>query len=134
MERQQKAPRPPFVAAVKVPNPGLDWCEMPHGPSTSTAFLFESEGDTIGYATDFSEITKEMVELFDQVDILVCDCLRREPHPTHAHLGMALELKQRSRARKMVLTHLDKSMDYRSLCAEVPKDVIVGYDGLEVKV
>ncbi|WP_435417569.1 MBL fold metallo-hydrolase [Parerythrobacter aurantius] len=113
---------------------GLDWCEMPHGPTTTTAFLFESEGKTIGYATDFSEITDEMVDLFDQVDILVCDCLRREPHPTHAHLGMALELKQRTRARKMVLTHLDKSMDYRSLCAEVPADVIVGYDGLEVSV
>jgi phosphoribosyl 1,2-cyclic phosphate phosphodiesterase len=112
---------------------GLDWCQMPHGPTESTAFVFESGGDTIGYATDFSEITDEMVELFDEVDILVCDCLRRDPHPTHANLAMALEFKQRSRARKLILTHMDKSMDYRTLCDEVPDDVIVGYDGLEVE-
>jgi phosphoribosyl 1,2-cyclic phosphate phosphodiesterase len=31
-----------------------------------------------------------------------------------------------------VLSHLDKSMDYRSLCNEVPDFVVVGYDGLEI--
>ena len=29
-----------------------------------------------------------------------------------------------------MLTHLDKSMDYASLQAQVPDKVIVGYDGL----
>lgn len=113
---------------------GLDWCQMPHGPTQSTAFLFESDGGTIGYATDFSEITDEMVEIFDRIDILVCDCLRREPHPTHANLDMALEFQRRTGARRMILTHLDKSMDYRSLCEEVPDGVIVGYDGLELSI
>ena len=112
---------------------GLDWCEMPHGPTQSTAFSFESDGKTIGYATDFSEITPAMVKLFKGIDLLVCDCLRRDPHPTHAHLGMALEFKQKTKAKRMILTHMDKSMDYRSVCDEVPKDVIVGYDGLEVE-
>ena len=73
-----------------------------------------------------------MVELLAGVDILVVDCLRREPHPTHAHLGMALELIEAVRARQAVLTHLDKSMDYRTLCDEVPPHVHVGYDGLEL--
>ena len=112
---------------------GLSWVEMPHGPTTSTGFVFESGGKTIGYATDFCEITDAMLKTFAGLDILVCDCLRREPHPTHAHLGMALELRSRAKIKTMILTHMDKSMDYRSLCAEVPKGVIVGYDGLEVK-
>lgn len=112
---------------------GLSWVEMPHGPTYSTGFVFESDGKTIGYATDFSEITDAMLDTFKGIDILVCDCLRREPHPTHAHLGMALQFKQRTKAKRMILTHMDKSMDYRSLCDEVPKDVIVGYDGLEVE-
>ena len=66
------------------------------------------------------------------VDILAVDCLRREPHPTHAHLGMALELIEAVRAKQAVLTHLDKSMDYRTLCDEVPPHVRVGYDGLVI--
>jgi phosphoribosyl 1,2-cyclic phosphate phosphodiesterase len=109
-------------------------CQMPHGPAQSTAFRFEADGKSIGYATDFSAITREMVELFDSVDLLVTDCLRREPHPTHAHLGMALELIEASRAQAAVLTHLDKSMDYATLSAEVPAHVLVGYDGMELDV
>jgi phosphoribosyl 1,2-cyclic phosphate phosphodiesterase len=73
-----------------------------------------------------------MVALFADTDVLVTDCLRREPHPTHASLAMALELGSRARARTTVLTHLDKSMDYAALSGEVPADVIVGFDGLEL--
>ncbi len=108
-------------------------CQMPHGPAQSTAFRFECDGKSIGYATDFSAITRQMVELFDGIDLLVVDCLRREPHPTHAHLGMSLELVQASRAERAVLTHLDKSMDYVTLSGEVPSHVMVGYDGLEIE-
>jgi phosphoribosyl 1,2-cyclic phosphate phosphodiesterase len=108
-------------------------CQMPHGPAQSTAFRFEADGKSIGYATDFSAITREMVELFDGVDLLVTDCLRREPHPTHAHLGMALELIEASRASRAVLTHLDKSLDYAKLSAEIPPHVVVGFDGLELE-
>lgn len=111
---------------------GISWLEMPHGPVTSTAFKFEADGKSIAYATDFNAITDEMVALFDSVDILVTDCLRREAHPTHANLAMALELSRRSRARQTVLTHLDKSMDYATLSAEVPPDVLVGFDGMEI--
>jgi phosphoribosyl 1,2-cyclic phosphate phosphodiesterase len=111
---------------------GLEHIEMPHGPTFSTGFRLEADGKSVVYATDFSEITAEMVACFENADILVCDCLRRDPHPTHAHLGMALELQRRCKAKQLVLTHLDKSMDYDSLVQEVPKRVTVGFDGLEM--
>ena len=111
---------------------GIGYCLMPHGPARSTGFRFDADGKSIGYATDFSEIVPAMIDLFDGVDLLVSDCLRRRPHPTHAHLEMALDLAQRCRAPRTVLTHLDKSMDYRTVAAEVPAGVEVGYDGLEI--
>jgi phosphoribosyl 1,2-cyclic phosphate phosphodiesterase len=110
----------------------VEWCQMQHGPGETTGFRFEADGKSIAYATDFSEISEKMVDLFYGVDILVSDCLRREPHPTHAHLEMALELGERANVGQLVLSHLDKSMDYRTLCSEVPDNVIVGFDGLEV--
>jgi phosphoribosyl 1,2-cyclic phosphate phosphodiesterase len=112
---------------------GIETCEMPHGPVTSTAFRFECAGRSIGYATDFSEVSDEMNALFSGVDILVTDCLRRESHPTHASLAMALDLVERTGAGTAVLTHLDKSMDYATLSAETPDNVLVGYDGLELE-
>ena len=108
-------------------------CQMPHGPARSTAYRFEADGKSIGYATDFSEVVKPMGELFRSVDLLVVDCLRRRPQPTHAHLDMALEFARSCGARQTVLTHLDKSMDYRTLLSEVPTGVVVGYDGLEIE-
>ncbi|BDI61158.1 MBL fold metallo-hydrolase [Qipengyuania nanhaisediminis] len=112
---------------------GVEWCQMQHGPGETTGFRFDADGKSIAYATDFSEISEEMVDLYSGVDILVSDCLRRDPHPTHAHLDMALELAERSGCGTLVLSHLDKSMDYQTLVDEVPEGVVVGYDGLELR-
>ena len=109
---------------------GVRWCQMAHGPAQSTGFRFDADGKSIGYATDFSAISREMVDLFDGADVLVIDCLKREPHPTHAHLTMSLELAQAARVGTAVLTHMDRSMDYATLSAEIPGHVLVGYDGL----
>jgi phosphoribosyl 1,2-cyclic phosphate phosphodiesterase len=107
-------------------------CLMPHGHAKSTGYRFECDGKSICYMTDFSEITREMVDLARGTDVLVVDCLRREPHPTHAHLAMALELSEAGGAGQTVLTHLDKSMDYATLANELPAHVLVGYDGMEL--
>ena len=112
---------------------GIEWCQMEHGSGETTGFRFEADGKSIAYATDFSAISEDMIELFEDVDILVSDCLRREPHPTHAHLAMALELGEECGAKRLVLSHLDKSMDYRTLVNEVPDFVTVGFDGLEMR-
>lgn len=111
---------------------GISHCQMPHGPSETTGFRFDNNGFSIAYATDFSAITAIMVETFADVDLLVTDCLRREAHPTHANLELALELGKKTRAKRIVLSHLDKSMDYRTLESETPDHVAVGYDGLEI--
>lgn len=106
-------------------------CEMPHGSMTSTGMLFECGSKSIGYAVDYQEITDEMLELFTGVELLVCDCLRRQPHPTHAHLDMALEFAEKVGAKHVILTHLDNTMDHSALTAELPEHVMVGFDGLE---
>jgi phosphoribosyl 1,2-cyclic phosphate phosphodiesterase len=45
---------------------------------------------------------------------------------------MALDFAERTGAGTTVLTHLDKSMDYATLSAETPANVLVGYDGMEI--
>lgn len=107
--------------------------QMPHGPAESTGYRFDCDDTSVGYATDLSEITKDMVDLFHGCHVLIVDCLRREPHPTHAHLAMSLELAEACRVGTAVLTHLDKSMDYATLAREVPAHVEVGYDGMVIE-
>jgi phosphoribosyl 1,2-cyclic phosphate phosphodiesterase len=73
-----------------------------------------------------------MLALFQGTDLWVVDALRRRPHPTHPHLAQALEWIATVRPGRAILTHMDNSMDYRTLCAELPAGVEPGFDGLEV--
>lgn len=106
--------------------------DQPHGPVFSTGLRFDAAGVSAVYATDFSAITDDMVALYYGCDLLVSDCLRREAHPTHASLTMALQLADRCGAGQTVLTHMDKSLDYAKLRAELPEGVAPGYDGLTI--
>ena len=85
---------------------------MPHGAIEASGLRFEVEGVSIGYATDFSSITADMNRLFDGVDLLVVDALRRAPHPSHPDLEMVLDWLPVIRPDRTILTHMDHSMDY----------------------
>jgi phosphoribosyl 1,2-cyclic phosphate phosphodiesterase len=105
--------------------------DQPHGAITSAGLRFEADGKSVGYSTDFNELTPEMERLFEGVDLWVVDALRRRPHPTHPHLASTLDWVARIRAGRAILTHMDSSMDYRTLRGELPTGVEPGFDGLE---
>jgi phosphoribosyl 1,2-cyclic phosphate phosphodiesterase len=106
--------------------------DQPHGSISSAGLRFESGGRSIGYATDFSSLTDEMAELFQGLDVWVVDALRRRPHPTHPNVDDVLGWAGRLGPNRVVLTHMDHSMDYRTLRAQLPENVEPGYDGLEI--
>lgn len=106
--------------------------DQPHGTITSAGLLFESNGSRAAYSTDFNELTSDMAKLFEGVDLWVADALRRAPHPTHPTLDQTVAWSQQLGARRTVLMHMDQSMDYRTLCAELPANIEPGYDGWEM--
>lgn len=106
--------------------------DMPHGGITSAGFRFTHDEKSIGYATDFHEVTPDMESVFADLDLWVVDALRRAPHPTHANLATTLDAISRLKPKRAILTHMDQSMDYSSLVGELPPGIEPGYDGLEV--
>ena len=58
--------------------------------------------------------------LYQGVDVWIADCLRRAPHPTHAHLDAVLGWARDLKVGQLLLTHLDNSMDYKALVASCP--------------
>lgn len=106
--------------------------DQPHGGITSAGLRFECNGKSIGYATDFHAMTNEMRALYQGLDIWVVDALRRAPHPTHPNLDSVLGWIGELAPRRSALVHMDNSMDYTRLAAELPKGVEPGYDGLEM--
>jgi len=109
----------------------LSFVDQPHGGITSLGIRANAGSRSFGYAIDFHELTPEMASLYEGVDVWICDCLRKTPHPTHAHLGAVLGWAHDLKVGQLLLTHLDKSMDYATLVAELPDWAAPAYDGQE---
>ena len=129
---------PPVVTAVPLPDDlavggiSVRTVDQPHGDIMSAGFRFDAGGASIGYSTDVNALTEEMRALFAGVDIWVVGALRRNPHPTHGHLDQVLGWIAAVKPGRAILTHMDQSMDYDALRAELPPTVEPGYDGLEL--
>ena len=106
--------------------------DQPHGGITSLGLRFDEGSQSLGYAIDFHDMTEEMAALYQGVDHLICDCLRRRPHPTHAHLDAVLGWARDLKVGQLWLSHLDNSMDYATLAAELPEWAAPAHDGLEI--
>jgi phosphoribosyl 1,2-cyclic phosphate phosphodiesterase len=84
------------------------------------------------YSTDVTELDEAAFAAIAGIELWIVDCLRREPHPTHSHLTRTLSWIARVRPQRAVLTHMDQSLDYLELSAELPRGVEPGRDGLVV--
>jgi phosphoribosyl 1,2-cyclic phosphate phosphodiesterase len=100
-----------------------------HGFSQTLGFRI----GPVGYSTDVVELDDDAFAALAGIELWVVDCLRREPHPTHATLGKVLGWVERLRPRRTVLTHMDQSLDYRELSAELPPGIEPGHDGLVIE-
>jgi len=103
-----------------------------HGNIDSTGFRFDAAGRALAYSTDVKRLDDRAAAALAGLDLWVVDALRRNPHPTHSHLAQTLEWIAEYRPDRAVLTHLDQSMDYAGLAAELPPRVVPGHDNLVI--
>jgi phosphoribosyl 1,2-cyclic phosphate phosphodiesterase len=133
-------PYPPLVEGRLLPDHmnlgglSIRTIDQPHGSITTAGLRFDAGGRTIVYSTDFNDLTVDMQMAFQGTDLWIVDSLRRRPHPSHPHLEQVLGWTADLRAGRAVLTHMDNSMDYATLCAELPEGVEPAWDGMEIHV
>jgi phosphoribosyl 1,2-cyclic phosphate phosphodiesterase len=110
----------------------IRFVDQPHGGITSLGMRFDEGDSSAVYSIDFNELTDEMAALYQGADIWISDCLSRRPHPTHTHLDAVLAWAQELNAGLVFLSHLNNSMDYATLVAELPDWAAPAHDGLEI--
>ena len=66
------------------------------------------------------------------LEVFVVDALRRKPHPTHAHLDLALEWIARVNPEQAVLTNMHLDLDHAALEAELPAHIRPAFDGMQI--
>jgi len=86
----------------------------------------------VAYCTDVNEIPEESWPRLEGLDVLILGALRNRPHPTHFSVQQAIEVHQRLRPKRTLLTHLSHELDHEATNAELPAGVQLAYDGLKV--
>lgn len=104
---------------------------LEHGPGYD-ALGFRFGG--IGYAPDVSAIPPEAMAAMAGLDLLILDCLRDAPHPSHFNLEQALGAIETLAPRRTVLTNLHVDFDYVRLSKRLPANVEPAYDGMTLTV
>ena len=89
----------------------------------------------IAYVTDVNKLDDAEIEKLRGLEVLVLNALRKEDHISHFNLNQALELIAEVKPGKAYLTHLSHQMGfYEEIQKELPKNVFLSFDGLEIEV
>ncbi|AKS46721.1 phosphoribosyl 1,2-cyclic phosphate phosphodiesterase [Octadecabacter temperatus] len=102
--------------------------EVEHGSIDALGFRI---GDA-AYLPDVSDIPDDVWPMLENLDLWIVDALRRDPHPTHAHLAKTLEWIERVQPKRAVLTNMHIDLDYETLNAETADNIQPAFDGLEL--
>lgn len=104
--------------------------EVEHGTIDALGFRIEDAA----YLPDVSDIPAAAWDHLQNLDLWIVDALRRDPHPTHAHLAKTLEWIDRVKPKRAVLTNMHIDLDYQTLADETPDHIQPAYDGLTLDV
>ncbi|KJD32916.1 beta-lactamase [Tamlana nanhaiensis] len=85
------------------------------------------------YLTDMKTIEDDEVEKLKNIDVLVVNALRDQPHHSHFNLEEALAFIKRVNPKKAYLTHISHLLGFHDEVEKtLPENVFLAYDGLEL--
>jgi phosphoribosyl 1,2-cyclic phosphate phosphodiesterase len=101
-----------------------------HGRFSVLGFRFGN----VAYCTDVSFIPDETWPRLAGLDVLILDCLRHEPHPTHFSLEEAVEAARRVGARRTLFTHMSHDLEHEATNSLLPPGMELAHDGLSIAI
>lgn len=124
---------PPHGAPWQVDGPSgaipVTTFDQDHGGVRSVGYRFGG----VAYSSDVVGLDDAAFAALSDLDVWIVDALRHKPHPTHAHLDLALEWIARVKPRRAILTNMHIDLDFEQLRAELPAGVEPAYDGLTIR-
>ena len=111
---------------------GTEWVPVPAQHGEMHVMGFRVGG--MAYLTDFSRVPAESKRLLEDLDDLVLDALRDEPHPMHMTVAQALALVSELKPRRAWFTHIAHDLPHRETNERLSREgfpqVQLAYDGL----
>ncbi len=89
--------------------------------------------DDFAYLTDVKTIDPSELEKLHNLDVLVINVLREEPHQSHLNLQEATRLIQKITPKKTYFTHISHHFGFHQQVQErLPENVFLAYDNLQI--
>jgi phosphoribosyl 1,2-cyclic phosphate phosphodiesterase len=79
-----------------------------------------------------SDLPEVSLPLLQDLDVLIVDALRRDPHPSHSHLGKSIAIVEQLKPRRAFFTHMSHDLDHEATNATLPPNIRLAYDGLQI--
>lgn len=87
------------------------------------------------YLTDVKTLAGPEKEKLKNLDVLVLNALREEPHPSHLNLKEALMLVEELQPKRAYFTHISHLLGFhKKVQAKLPDNVFLAYDNLTITV
>lgn len=107
--------------------------EVDHGDIPALGYRIGGVEQSLVYLPDALAIPEDSWPSILGCDVFICDALRRTPHPSHAHLALALEWIARSGCGQGIITNMHIELDYDAVMRETPENVVPAHDGLRIE-
>ena len=135
---EDKYPGVPDIKLNQISDQSFEINGLPITPIRVYHYKLPVMGFRIGdftYITDANYIPEEEKKKIVGTKYLVVNALRRKKHISHFPLSEALELVREFSPRKAYFTHMSHQMGLNEdVNAELPANVMLAYDGLEVDI
>lgn len=87
----------------------------------------------MAYLTDVKTLPDTTLAKMQNLDLLVLNALRHEPHIAHITLEEAIDLAKKTGARKTFFTHFSHDIGKHEIVSLIlPENMYLAYDGLQV--
>lgn len=136
-ETVNKYPGAPSVATIEVSNnkPFLlgNKTVIPIDAMHGNLQVFGYRIDAFAYLTDVKTIEKSEIDKLKNLDVLVINALREEPHDTHFNLKEALDFVTLVQPKKTYLTHISHVLGFHEeVQKKLPPNVFLAHDNLQI--
>lgn len=84
----------------------------------------------LAYCTDVSAVPTETWKHFEGVNTLVLDALRHRKHPTHLTVEEAVNIADRTGAKRTWFVHMSHDLAHQETNESLPEDMQLAHDGL----
>lgn len=135
-ETENKYPGAPSVNAIEIENSPFEVGNIHVTPIDGLHYKLQVFGfrfKNFAYLTDMKTLEDKEIEKLKNLDVLVVNALREEPHISHFNLEEALAFVDLVKPKRAYLTHISHHLGFHDdVQQKLPENVFLAYDNLQI--